>query len=142
MSRSGYQDDLDPLDLGRWRGMVASASRGKRGQKFFRDLVAALDAMPEKRLVTTTLKNSEGEVCALGALCQSRGVEVPITEDESEFDASWTSRQLDIARCLVQEAVYENDEGSWDREIEERRWQRMRAWAENNIIPTKSGGPP
>jgi hypothetical protein len=45
MSRSGYSDDLDPLALGRWRGRVASAMRGKRGQAFLREMLAAMDAM-------------------------------------------------------------------------------------------------
>ncbi len=59
MSRSGYCDDLDdPLELGRWRAQVASATRGKRGQKLLRDMLAALDAMPEKRLVSGVLEVS------------------------------------------------------------------------------------
>lgn len=59
MSRSGYSDDIDdPLALGRWRAQVRSATRGKRGQKLLRDLLAALDAMSEKRLVTDTLEIS------------------------------------------------------------------------------------
>lgn len=58
MSRSGYHDDLDTLELGRWRGRVASAIRGKRGQKLLRDLLAALDAMPEKRLVSDVIEVS------------------------------------------------------------------------------------
>lgn len=68
MSRAGYSDDLDPLDLGRWRAQVLSALRGKRGQAFLRDLIAALDAMPEKRLVSGDLQDETGCVCALGAL--------------------------------------------------------------------------
>jgi hypothetical protein len=59
MSRSGYCDDLDdPLALGRWRAQVRSATRGKRGQKLLRDMLAALDAMPEKRLVSGVLEVS------------------------------------------------------------------------------------
>lgn len=68
MSRSGYCDDYDcdPLPLGRWRGQVASAIRGKRGQAFLRELVAALDAMPEKRLIANDLEQA-GNVCAIAA---------------------------------------------------------------------------
>lgn len=60
MGRAGYTDDFDgdPLELGRWRAQVASATRGKRGQKLLRDLLAALDAMPERRLVTEELEIS------------------------------------------------------------------------------------
>lgn len=59
MSRAGYCDDLDdPLEHGRWRAQVRSATRGKRGQKLLRDLLDALDAMPEKRLVKDVLEVS------------------------------------------------------------------------------------
>jgi hypothetical protein len=59
MSRSGYDEDMDdPLALGRWRAQVASSTRGKRGQKLLRDMLAALDAMPEKRLVSGVLEIS------------------------------------------------------------------------------------
>ena len=55
MSRSGYCDDLDPLDLGRWRAQVASAIRGKRGQKLLKELLTALDSMPKKELIANEL---------------------------------------------------------------------------------------
>lgn len=133
MSRSGYDDDLDdPLALGRWQAQVASAIRGKRGQAFFRSLIAALDAMPEKRLVTSVLQNADGEVCVLGALLKHAGKECPISEDEYDFDREWTAAQLDIATQLVCETVYENDEAGWN-ETPEDRWARMRRWAARNL---------
>lgn len=57
MSRSGYSEDYDGdhWDLIRWRGAVASSIRGKRGQAFLREALAALDAMPEKKLITGDL---------------------------------------------------------------------------------------
>lgn len=59
MSRSGYNDDeIDMLALGRWRAQVRSATRGKRGQRLLRDMLAALDAMPEKRLIAGELEVS------------------------------------------------------------------------------------
>lgn len=53
MSRSGYIDDYDDDNgsLAMYRGQVASAMRGKRGQAFLRGLLSALDEMPEKRLI-------------------------------------------------------------------------------------------
>lgn len=63
MSRSGYIDELDQWDLIRYRGQVASAIRGKRGQAFLRDLLAALDAMPEKRLIAGTFERDDGDMC-------------------------------------------------------------------------------
>lgn len=73
MSRSGYTDDGDNVAM--WRGQVASATRGKRGQRFFRDLVAALDAMPEKRLIRDALE-ADGEVCAIELNTLRRDVEI------------------------------------------------------------------
>lgn len=56
MSRHGYTDSCDDnFALIRWRGAAKSAIRGKRGQAFLRELLAALDAMPEKRLIAREL---------------------------------------------------------------------------------------
>lgn len=60
MSRSGYTSECENFAM--WRGRVASATRGKRGQSFFRALLAALDAMPEKSLITHALETETGEV--------------------------------------------------------------------------------
>lgn len=136
MSRSGYIDDFEgegweeALAMGR----VASAIRGKRGQKFFRDLVAALDAMPAKRLVTDALvrEDSTGfeNVCALGALGKARGLDMtPLDPDNSRQVAE----AFDISPTLAREVVYENDEGAWGRETPEQRWLRVRTWAVSKI---------
>ena len=78
MGRHGYTDECENVAM--WRGVIASATRGKRGQAFFRALLAALDAMPEKRLVTGELQDSEGAVCALGCLGKARGVDLASVE--------------------------------------------------------------
>jgi len=135
MSRSGYSEDLDNWQLIKWRGMVASAIRGKRGQKFLTELLAALDAMPEKRLIADELE-AEGEVCAIGALGRVRGV------DMSELDPECPDQVasvFDIAECLAQEVVYENDECSRYQETPEQRWTRMRAWLVSKIVALPSG---
>lgn len=133
MSRSGYSDDLDALDLGRWRGQVAAATRGKRGQKFFRDLVVALDAMPEKQLVKSKLETDDGAVCALGALGRFRSI---ILEDLDTYDHEQLGEAFDIAHQLAQETMFVNDEHYDDSD--EERWQRVRAWAARQIIPTEA----
>jgi hypothetical protein len=133
MSRSGYVDDLDDeWSLIRWRGQVASAIRGGRGQKFLVDLVAALDAMPEKRLIASVLKNEDGEVCALGAALEHWGVPLAADEDEDDFDPDWTADKLDIADQLAREVAYQNDEVGWN-ETSEERWARIRQWAASHI---------
>lgn len=135
VSRSGYTDDCDGSELAMWRGVIASASRGKRGQKFFRDLLSALDAMPKQELIAGDLETTDGEVCALGALGRRKGVDV---ESMDTYDWSGLSETFDIAPQLAQETMYENDDGgpiSWPTKTESpaERWKRMRAWAVKNI---------
>jgi hypothetical protein len=135
MSRSGYSDDIDNWNLIRWRGQVASAIRGKRGQKLLRDLLAALDAMPEKRLIADELVDGCG-VCALGALGQARGMDLSKLDPEN---ASEVATMFDIAKPLAKEIVFENDEAFYFNETPEHRWTRMRAWVARHIIEPKAG---
>lgn len=68
MSRSGYIDDgdIEHWDLIRWRGAVASAIRGKKGQSFLLEMLHAMDALPEKKLIAHDLLK-DGSVCARAA---------------------------------------------------------------------------
>jgi hypothetical protein len=142
MSRSGYSDDLDNWSLIRWRGRVASAARGARGQAFFRGLVAALDAMPARRLIAEAFESDDtGEVCALGALAKQRGVPVaPYVNDYDDYDYAALGAAFDISPCLAREVMYENDEGGHWKETPEQRWERVRAWAAKNV--REPGGVP
>ena len=131
MSRSGYSDDLDQWDLIRWRGAVASAIRGKRGQALLRDLAAALDAMPNKRLIAEYLEYGT-EVCALGALGRARGI------DMSELDPYMReeiAETFDIAGALAAEIAYLND-CDYRHDTPETRWERMRAWVAEKLKVT------
>lgn len=130
MSRSGYSDDLDQSDLAMWRGQVASAIRGKRGQKFLKDLMAALDAMPNKILITDELQNDEGDVCAIGALGKARNVDMSKL-DPSEHEDVATA--FNIARQLAMETVYVNDDGGYYGETPGNRWKRVREWVAARI---------
>ncbi len=139
MSRSGYSDDYDDENgaLAMYRGVIASATRGKRGQRFFRDLVAALDALPAKRLVANNLE-ADGEVCALGAVGKYRGIDLEPLEDCDTLDLG---SKFDIAAQLAAETMYENDEGYYMRygelpETPEHRWMRIRKWAAEQIRVT------
>jgi len=136
MSRSGYCEDDEENLFGLYRGNIERASRGKRGQKFFRELVAALDALPEKRLIVGALEEQEGAVCALGALRKAKGIPLePLRE--SDWDALGDA--FDVAPMLTQEVMFENDDdfGYHDDTTPEQRWKRMRAWAvaQINIQP-------
>ena len=131
MSRSNYSDDIDQWALIRWRGAVKSATTGKRGQQFFRDLLDALDDLPEKKLIANELvENSSGCVCALGALGKAKGIAMDQLDPE---DSETVAGTFGIADALAREVVHMNDEyGAWD-ETPERRFTRVRNWVERQI---------
>lgn len=140
MSRSGYSDDGDNVAM--WRGQVASAIRGKRGQAFLRELIDALDALPEKRLITDALQESSGAVCAIGSVGLRRGIDMAPLDPH---DADTLAGVFGIAHQLVQEIEYENDEHLWRyeggksrKETPEERWQRMRDWAVRHLRASPS----
>lgn len=161
MSRSGYINDFDdPLQHGRWRGAVNSAMRGKRGQAFLKEALAALDAMPVKKLVREHLvfdgwqpcwdgeevivggdvlvdRNGVelpcGSVCLLGAVGQARGMNMDNLDPE---DSETVAGEFGIANAMAREIVYWNDECGTYKETPEERWTRMRKWVESQIIKT------
>ena len=127
MSRSGYSDDCDGIQL--WRANVERAIKGKKGQEFFKELLAALDAMSNKRLIAHELVSEDGECCALGAVAISRKIDVA-SVDESEPEE--VAAALGIRSMLAQEVAYWNDEYRRN-DTPEDRWQRMRTWVCSNI---------
>jgi hypothetical protein len=133
MSRAGYDDgdSCDQWGLIRWRGQVASAIRGKRGQAFLRELVEALDALPEKRLIANDLENG-GSVCAIGSVGLKRGIDMSVLDPE---DPEPIAAVFGIASQLVREIEWMNDE-AWYCDTPENRWSRMREWAVSNIKAT------
>ena len=137
MSRSGYTDDIDDvLSYGRWRGAVCSAMRGKRGQDMMKELLSALDAMPEKKLYPNSFEAGEGQFCTLGVLGNSRGTQInDLLKDEDYCDTVVVAQRFGIANALACEIMYENDEGTFDvEETPEQRFARMRRWVVDNII--------
>lgn len=132
MSRSGYTDDCDDtLAMGRWRAQVLSATRGRRGQAFFKELAAAMDVMPEKRLIAGELVDEDRECCAIGVVCKARGLEDKALLID-EYDNEAVGNFVGIACQLVGEISYQNDEVGWN-ETPEQRWTRMRAWVGKQI---------
>lgn len=136
MSRSGYSDGGENIAM--WRGQVASAIRGKRGQAFLRELLAALDAMPEKRLIQNDLQRPDGNVCALGTVGLSRGLAMGSLDP---YDYDTLAGEFGIAHQLIQEIEYINDE-AWEKIpgsvghyqiTPETRWSVVRAWVGENI---------
>ena len=131
MSRSNYQDgsDMETWELVRWRGAVAKATKGARGQQMLRELLVALDAMPEKRLIKESLEYG-AEVCALGCLGRAKGLDMSKLDPEN-YDA--VAKAFGIAPALTQEIVWMNDEYD-ENETPEQCWTRMRQWVSSQIV--------
>ena len=124
-----------------------SAIRGKRGQAFLREMLAALDAMPEKKLITEDLERQpeglpfalreEGGVCAMGSVGKARGIDMTALDPHEPDQIAAT---FGVAEVLAREIAFENDEGGpWWKETPEARWARMRKWIESQIKPQESG---
>lgn len=144
MSRSGYSDN-DGVQL--WRGAVKRAIEGSRGQTFLMELVASLDALPEKKLASNSFTKG-GAICSLGSVALRRGVDVSQFEPKNtwgEYDEPADRDALGtifgIAPAMIAEIMYENDEGAWwsDKpESPEHRWQRMRDWASALLLNSQA----
>lgn len=122
MSRSGYNDDGDVEDQWawiRWRGAVASAIKGKRGQAFLKECLAALEAMPVKELHSRTWQ-ADGKYCTLGVLGCARGIDMT-TWDTEYFEEAITN-ELGVNEKVLREIIWHNDEyiGEYD---ENGNWQ-------------------
>ncbi len=136
MSRSGYSDDAE--NLGLWRGNVDRAIAGKRGQKFLKEMAAALDAMAVKKLVSNAVVRDEQHVCAIGAVAVARKLDV---SDLDIYDGEEVGKTFGVARHLAQEIAYENDEQGPRGETDEQRWERMRAWVDAQLPPAERRSP-
>lgn len=147
MSRSGYCEDIDQWDLIRWRGAVASAIRGKRGQAFLREMLEALEALPEQRLIYGQLTRQKPDsdvftfpprfrgshaigVCALGSVGEQRGLNMTGVDPE---DAEAVAALLEIAPALAKEIAWVNDDEPILTETPEERFRRVREWVVKNI---------
>lgn len=161
MSRSGYSDsdgydDFDHLRAAAYRGNIRRCIGGRKGQAFMWQLYLALEALPERVLVTGALVNREGSYCALGAVARFRGLDIPKefaeTEEGDPEDYEFAEAMgpfLGIKDMLAREVMYHNDDGDdwheipgpgtrwgstlhrWDTPKE--RYQRVRAWVVEHL---------
>ena len=135
MGRSGYDEDGcdDTWALIRWRGAVASAFRGKRGQDFLKEMLSALDSLPEKKLIAYDLER-DGSFCAIGAVGRARGISMK--RDTSDYEPKHVANIFGISRALACEIMWVNDEAKayWVEETDEQRFLRVRNWIEKVIV--------
>jgi hypothetical protein len=153
MNRSGYTEgEEDNWQWIKWRGAVASAIRGKRGQAFIRDLKTALEAMPDKKLIEKELMNTEGDVCAIGCIMKARGIDTA-TLDVDDYEH--IAHLLGVNEKLVQEIEWENDNARVFRvgpyvgsgraaltfldTAPETRWRILHNWCERNLQNDRGG---
>jgi hypothetical protein len=154
MSRSGYSeadydDESSQWAMIRWQGAIKSAIRGRRGQKLLRELLAALDAMPDKRLAAGVFTRADGCVCALGVLGHARGFDVSVFDVDAptpgeeccdhwpdcscgdyEPDHDGIAKAFGVAAALAREIMWVNDETSTDDSV---RWRFVRGWVARQI---------
>ncbi len=135
MSRSGYTEDSEEQwHFAMWRGAVASALRGRRGQAFLKEMLAAFDALPERKLIAKELE-ADGAVCALGAVGKARAMNLVDIDPE---DHETVAGKFNVAHAMACEIMFENDEGGgyWKNETPEQRFERMRRWVVSQIKVT------
>ena len=129
MSRSGYVDDCDYLPL--YRQAVERSLKGIRGQAFLREMAEALDAMPCKRLTTGELVDSLGDVCALGCVCQRRGINC---DGVDSFNTKQVAKFVGISEAMAAEIADINDDDWLEMETDWHRWTRVRKWVAEQIV--------
>jgi hypothetical protein len=130
MSRSGYTDDWNDFASIAWRGAVASAIRGKRGQAFLYEMLHAMAALPEPKLIDYDLER-EGSYCAIGSVGKARGIDMKGVDPENR---DHVAALFGVAPALIAEVTYMNDESAWHAETPEARFERMRRWIESELF--------
>jgi hypothetical protein len=148
MTRLYYDDDdSDPSQEGLAAGALCSAIRGKRGQRFIRDLVQALDALPLPELAAGALEDEEtGCCCAFGAVRRFRGADaVPLWFHPMEEDMTPDNlaEPFNVSETLAWAVVQANEDGMTgnDESTRRRRWKQVRYWAVRQLIPTTEKTP-
>ena len=138
MSRSNYDEDYGYDEPGNKLAMYRQAVRrslgGRRGQAFLREMLEALDALPERRLCVGALVDESGDCCPLGAVGLLRGLEMFWIDEDCP---AVVAKTFGIATSMAAEIAYENDECFYGQ-TEEERFTRMRSWVEKQL--EKVGG--
>ncbi len=135
MSRSNYGDDDGDCDYNNgawlWHQAVLNAINGRRGQSTLRELLAALDAMPVKELITEDLACA-GQYCTLGVLGHAKGLDEKMAETDPA-EAAEVAGLFKQSEAFVREVMYMNDEAGAHNETPSQRWGRMREWVRSQI---------
>ena len=130
MSRIPEGECDDEESTRRWslqRANTARQIKSKRGQAFLRELLAAMEALPEKRLIEGAIAK-DGCVCALGSLALQRRVAAgeerqavlaelathKVDPNKDDFNGvyiwDWAIRSLEAPGLIAWEIPAENDD--------------------------------
>jgi hypothetical protein len=130
--------------LALWEHNVDASIKGKRGQKVLRELEAALEALPERRLIYGALATREGDVCAIGALAKAKGVLPVALISRHEYETlgpneDWTESVDAGKRCgmtgvLAWAVGSLNDVDLGHVDPEARYWAVLK-WVRKNLQP-------
>ena len=138
MSRSGYSDDCENLQL--YRANVDRTIAGKRGQAFLREMAAALDAMPVRQLIAGEVVRDSDHVCAIGSVALARKVDVSKLDI---YDGESVGQAFGITRLLANEIAFVNDDDfGYGHEVPSARWVRVRRWVDAQLTATPSASAP
>ncbi len=131
MSRIPEGECEDYESQRRWalqRANTVRQIKSKRGQAFLRELLAALEALPEKKLIEGAIAKGD-HVCALGALAMKRRVDAGesrqavladlashnVDPDNDDWDGlyvwDWAVNALAAPHLISWEIPAENDDG-------------------------------
>ena len=156
MGRIEYSEEEDfagQFEL--WQANCHRSMQGKKGQAVLREMETALLALPSKRLITGNLVDPHGEVCAIGALAQSRGEITDNMIGQGEYDMEGVGITLGMPRLVAWKIVSMNDMELTDSELvfpegpyrwpserphvylritPERLYERMLGWVQSQIV--------
>lgn len=98
------------------------AARTPHGQAMFRDLIAGLDALPRRVLITGTMENVDGDVCAMMALHRF---------SDYQYDCETIAEEL-----LIRTRIIRVNDSDCSYLTPSERWAHVRAWAQSQITET------
>jgi len=112
--------------------------RGKKGQVFLRELLAALEALPEKKLIEGAVARG-GHVCSLGAVALKRRVDagedrdkvlaelaaVDVDPYEGEPIWDWATRVLAVPSLIAWDIPQENDDDGYTGKYVDGKYVRQ-----------------
>lgn len=140
MSRLLYNDDdCSPSEEGLQKGWFLSTIRGQRGQRFLRELVAALDALPTPELSSGALEDAKtGCCCAFGAVRRLRGpenVKLWFHPEEEDMTPNHLAEPFGVSQTLAWAVVQANEDMNESNAEQARRhrWAEVRAWAVRHL---------